>query len=97
MFVQPPEGPVADLIKVEVDGRTVRVPVGSSAAHAAMLARPHGTRRAPATGEPRAPYCLMGVCFECLLEIDGQASRQGCLVAAREGMIIRCPDGAREL
>jgi predicted molibdopterin-dependent oxidoreductase YjgC len=39
----------------------------------------------------------MGVCFECLLEIDGQASRQGCLVAAREGMTIRCPDGAREL
>jgi len=28
-------------------------------------------RTTPVSGEPRMPYCLMGVCFECLMEIDG--------------------------
>ena len=44
---------------------------------------------------PRAPYCMMGVCFECLLEIDGVANRQACLVTVQPGMKIRSQEGAR--
>jgi predicted molibdopterin-dependent oxidoreductase YjgC len=32
---------------------------------------------------------MMGVCFECLVEIDGQTNQQGCLVRVRDGMRIR--------
>ena len=35
------------------------------------------------------PYCLMGVCFECLMEIDGEPDVQSCLVTVREGMVVR--------
>ena len=38
--------------------------------------------------EPRAPYCLMGVCFECLAEVDGVPNRQACLMPVRDGMTI---------
>lgn len=38
--------------------------------------------------QARAPYCLMGVCFECLAEVDGVPNRQGCLVPVSEGMRI---------
>ena len=48
-------------------------------------------RTTPVTGAPRAPYCLMGVCFDCLVTIDGVGNRQACLVPVREGMADRDP------
>jgi hypothetical protein len=38
---------------------------------------------------------MMGVCFECLVRIDGVDNRQGCLVAAREGMKVETQRGPR--
>jgi predicted molibdopterin-dependent oxidoreductase YjgC len=32
---------------------------------------------------------MMGVCFECLIEIDGTAERQACMVTVVDGMSIR--------
>ena len=49
------------------------------------------------SGQGRAPYCMMGVCFECLMEIDGEPNQQGCLVIVREGMRIDRQLGKREL
>jgi predicted molibdopterin-dependent oxidoreductase YjgC len=31
----------------------------------------------------------MGVCFECLAEVDGQGSTQTCLTVVRDGMQVR--------
>ena len=53
-------------------------------------------RTTPVSGAPRAPYCLMGVCFDCLVTIDGVGSRQGCLVPVREGMAVETQHGKRE-
>lgn len=41
-----------------------------------------------------APYCMMGVCFECLVEIDGVPARQSCMVPVRDGMHIKRQLGA---
>jgi sarcosine oxidase subunit alpha len=38
----------------------------------------------------------MGVCFDCLVTIDGVGSRQGCLVLVREGMAVETLLGKRE-
>ena len=51
------------------------------------------SRTTPVSGAPRAPYCLMGVCFECLVTIDGVGNRQGCMVAVRDGMRIETRKG----
>ena len=54
----------------------------------------HG-RTTPVSGAPRAPYCMMGVCFECLVTIDGTGNRQGCLIAIEGGMLVETQKGAR--
>ena len=96
MFRKPPEA-AAGLITVYVQGRPVQVNAGESAAAAAMLAGLVASRHSPVSGAPRAAYCMMGICFECLMVIDGIASRQACLVPVREGMRIEPQDGRRSL
>ena len=96
MFRLRPDAPAAT-VEVEVDGRTVRVPEGASAAAAVLLAGLTTIGDTPVTGSARAPYCMMGVCFECLAEIDGVPNRQSCMVAALPGMSIRRQRGARDI
>jgi len=42
----------------------------------------------------RGPFCLMGSCFDCLVEIDGIPNRQACMVEVTEGMTVRRQAGA---
>jgi D-hydroxyproline dehydrogenase subunit gamma len=94
MFLKPPEA-IRKTVTVLVEGQPVSVNAGDSAAAAALLAGMGSTRSSGVSGEPRAPYCMMGVCFECLMVIDGVASRQACMVPVREGMQIARQDGRR--
>lgn len=76
-------------VSIEIDGERIRVPPAISVAAALWL---HGSipSRLSAVGHaPRAPYCMMGVCFECRVEIDGVADRQSCMVTVADGMRIR--------
>ncbi|HSV81317.1 MAG TPA: (2Fe-2S)-binding protein [Ramlibacter sp.] len=82
-------------IDVEFDGRPLAVPGQRSVAAALLAAGVLRFRSTLVSGAPRAPYCMMGVCFECLLEIDGVANRQACLVPVQAGMKIRSQEGAR--
>jgi D-hydroxyproline dehydrogenase subunit gamma len=82
---------------VTVEGRDLRVPEGASAAAAMLLAGLDHTRETPVGGAPRAPYCLMGVCFDCLAEIDGVSNRQSCMVTVAPGMAIRRQHGKRTI
>jgi sarcosine oxidase subunit alpha len=75
-------------VTIHVDGTPVQARPGDSVA-AALLASGLDIRRAhAASGAPRAPFCMMGVCFECLVAIDGIADRQGCLVTVEPGMVV---------
>ena len=73
------------------------VPQGASAASAVLLAGLAGARETAISGSGRAPYCMMGVCFDCLAEIDGVPNRQSCMVPARHGMRIRRQRGRRSI
>jgi hypothetical protein len=88
MFRPRPDAPAAT-IAVEVEGQAVTVSPGASAAAALLLAGLATIRETPVSGSGRAPYCMMGVCFDCLAEIDGVPNRQSCMVTARPGMRIR--------
>jgi hypothetical protein len=81
---------------VEIDGEPHTARAGDTVAAVLLLAGGGPTRRTPVSGAPRAAYCMMGVCFECLVEIDGAYSQQGCLVLARPGMRIRRQNGRPE-
>jgi hypothetical protein len=82
-------------VEVLVDGSPVLVPAGASAAAAVLIAGLASIRETPVSGSPRAPLCLMGVCFDCLAEIDGVANRQSCMVTVAPGMRIARQVGAR--
>jgi hypothetical protein len=62
-----------------------------------LLRVPEAWRETPVSGMQRAPYCQMGVCFDCLAMVDGVGSTQGCLVPVRQGMRIERQSGAREV
>ena len=65
-------------------------------ASALLSAGVESFRTTPVRDSPRAPYCLMGVCFDCLVTIDGVGSRQSCLVPVRDGMLVETQLGKRE-
>ncbi|HEX9327597.1 MAG TPA: (2Fe-2S)-binding protein [Reyranella sp.] len=83
-------------VSLTVDGKPVRAVSGDTVAAALLAAGIDHCRTTPVTGAPRAPYCLMGVCFDCLVTIDGVGSRQACLVPVQEGMKVETQIGKRE-
>lgn len=88
MFRALREPPAADC-RIELDGEPILAPQGANLA-AWLLTREMAPFRVAAVGgAPRAPYCMMGVCFECLVEVDGVRDRQACLTSIRDGMRIR--------
>ena len=83
-------------VTLKVDGKPIRARSGDTVAAAMLAAGIDHCRTTPVTGAPRAPYCLMGVCFDCLVTIDGVGSRQACLVPVRDGMTVETQLGKRE-
>ena len=84
-------------LTVFVDGAALAAREGDSVA-AVLLAAGHAFCRTTAiSGLPRGPYCLMGVCFDCLVVIDGTANRQACMTPVSDGMRIETQRGKREL
>jgi predicted molibdopterin-dependent oxidoreductase YjgC len=83
-------------VALTVDGKPVRARSDDTVAAALLAAGIDHCRTTPVTGAPRLPYCLMGVCFDCLMTIDGVGSRQACLVPVREGMTVETQIGKRE-
>jgi predicted molibdopterin-dependent oxidoreductase YjgC len=83
-------------VRLVVDGRAVTAAPGDSVAAALLAAGVVACRTTPVSGAPRAPYCMMGVCFDCLVTIDGVGSRQACLTRVRDGMVVETQQGKRE-
>jgi D-hydroxyproline dehydrogenase subunit gamma len=84
-------------VQIFVDGVAVAAREGDMVS-AALFASGGDMRRATAvSGAARLPYCMMGVCFDCLVTIDGVGNRQGCLVPVAEGMQVEIQKGKREI
>ncbi|MDD1964805.1 (2Fe-2S)-binding protein [Pseudomonas putida] len=84
-------------VSLTFNEQPLNVPAGTSVAAALLMSGIGRFRATPVSESPRAPYCMMGVCFECLVEIDGVPNRQSCLIEVSEGMRIRSQEGARDL
>ncbi len=89
--------PDADIVSLSVDGIPIDARAGDSVAAALLAAGIVSCRTTPVSGAPRAPYCMMGVCFDCLVTIDGVGNRQACLVRVRYGMRVETQRGKREV
>lgn len=84
-------------VEIIVEGHKVTALEGEMVAAVVMRAGLRPTRTTPVSGTGRAPYCMMGVCFECLMNIDGKPNTQSCMTEVREGMVISVQHGAREV
>lgn len=90
-------GSAGRIIRFTFEGRVIEAHEGDSVAAALLGAGADRFRTTPKQAQPRLPYCLMGVCFDCLVEIDGEANRQACMIEVREGMQVRRQDMNREV
>lgn len=79
-------------VDIRIDGHTAAVPEGVTLA-AALASSGHLALRRSVTGEPRAPLCGMGVCFECRVIVDGRVGVRACLILVNAGQEVRT-DGA---
>lgn len=91
------EGGATQTVSLTFNDQPLSVPAGMSVAAALLMSGINRFRATPVSESPRAPYCMMGVCFECLVDIDGVPNRQSCLIEVAEGMRIRSQEGARDL
>ncbi|MEA1889476.1 MAG: (2Fe-2S)-binding protein [Pseudomonadota bacterium] len=85
------------LVTVTIEGQPVVVPAGETVAAAVLASGIGYTRNTAVSGTLRAPFCLMGVCYECLMVIDGQPNRRACRHYVEEGMIIERQHGPGDL
>jgi sarcosine oxidase subunit alpha len=74
-------------VSLEINGRSVVVPLGTTVAAAVLRFGPPLLRRS-VTGQPRGPLCGMGICFECRVTIDGLPQRRSCQTLCRDGMEV---------
>jgi predicted molibdopterin-dependent oxidoreductase YjgC len=75
------------------DGRELAFQPGQSVGAALVAAGVSAWRTTRGRGRPRGIFCGIGICFDCLVMVDGRANLRACLVAAREGMDVRSQDG----
>ncbi|EIF35380.1 thioredoxin reductase [Burkholderia sp. Ch1-1] len=75
-------------IPIEFEGATLRARPGETLA-ATLTA--HGVQdfRTTASGQPRGVFCGMGVCQDCLVEVDGVANRRACMTKIEKPISVR--------
>jgi predicted molibdopterin-dependent oxidoreductase YjgC len=92
---RPPLGPALQRgprVTLTIDGRSVQAHLGESVAAALMAEGAVATRRTR-DGDRRGVFCGMGVCFDCLVSVDGVPNTRSCMTWVREGMVVARQDG----
>jgi predicted molibdopterin-dependent oxidoreductase YjgC len=83
----------SEFVNVILEGSSVAVPANVTVAAAVLAQGMEYTRTSPVSGEPRLPLCMMGVCYECLMIIDGKPNLRACQQLVSEGMTIQRQHG----
>lgn len=78
-------GPEVEII---VDGQPIRAFEGESIAAALLAAGRRALRTTERRGEPRGLNCGIGVCFDCVMTVDGQPGVRTCQTRVRAGMRV---------
>lgn len=74
---------------ISVDGQSVSAYPGETLATVLIAAGFRRFRRTLLSGAPRGPYCGMGLCFDCLLTVNGRPNVRACLTLVQPGDDIR--------
>jgi aerobic-type carbon monoxide dehydrogenase small subunit (CoxS/CutS family) len=74
-------------LTIHLDGEPVTAFAGETVA-TVLLALGRRTFRHTEQGAPRGLFCGMGVCFDCLVTVDGVENVRACLTPVAEGMVV---------
>jgi predicted molibdopterin-dependent oxidoreductase YjgC len=74
-------------ITISVDGASVSAQAGQTIAAALMAAGWKSWRRS-LYGHPRGVFCGIGVCYDCLVTVDGTSNVRACLTRVTDGMVV---------
>lgn len=80
-------------IEIVVDGLPVRAFEGESVAATLVASGRRALRTTARLGEPRGMYCGIGVCFDCVMTIDGRPNVRACQTPVRAGMRVESQRG----
>lgn len=80
-------------ILIVVDGEPVRARPGQTIAAALIAAGRSSWRTTRGSGEPRGLFCGIGVCFDCLVTVNGVGSVRACLATVQAGDVIASERG----
>ncbi len=69
------------------NGKILHAPSGEAVASALLAAGIRRLGEGPDPTRPRAALCMMGVCQQCLVRVDGRLA-QSCLVPVRTGLVV---------
>jgi predicted molibdopterin-dependent oxidoreductase YjgC len=83
----------AHKLRFTFDGDALEAAEGETIAVALWAAGRCVLRTTPHLDEPRGLFCNMGVCFECLVEVDGHANLRACQTIVRADMQVRTQRG----
>jgi D-hydroxyproline dehydrogenase subunit gamma len=78
----------ASEVTITFDGKDLPAHEGENLAAALLSAGLRSTRATAVSGEERAPFCMMGTCYDCIVEIDGETV-QACMTTVEDGLQIQ--------
>ena len=81
-------------IKFTFDGESINAITGQSVAAALLAANQRALRKTRFNNNDRGVFCGIGVCFDCLVVIDGITNQRACLIEARPGMKVQTQVGS---
>ena len=75
-------------VTITVNGRPVQAFTGETIAAALLVAGWRVFRRTHPGGAPRGFFCGMGICFDCLVTLDGVPNVRSCMAKVRDGCVV---------
>jgi predicted molibdopterin-dependent oxidoreductase YjgC len=85
---------VTERVEFTVDGRPLSAVAGQTVAAALIDAGVRSWRTTRRHGRPRGAFCGIGVCFDCLITVDGRTGVRACLLTVADGMTLVSEGGA---
>jgi aerobic-type carbon monoxide dehydrogenase small subunit (CoxS/CutS family) len=81
-------------IEFTFNGEKIIAIGGQSVAAALLAANQRALRKTRFNNNERGVFCGIGVCFDCLVVIDGITNQRACLIEARPGMKVQTQVGS---
>lgn len=75
-------------IDLLVDGEVITAYDGETIAAALTAAGVRVFRHTAERGEPRGVFCGIGICFDCLVDVEGMGRVRSCMIGVRPGMRV---------